>query len=109
MKTLNRHHYIMRIFSKRTLREYWDKEPIAKTSLLGWFEVVEEAEWSNHNGLKAQFKNASIIDEKRVVFNIHGNKFRLIVDIEYQRKWVFIAWLGTHSEYDKINVKTINT
>ena len=75
----------------------------------GWFGVVEEANGSNHNELKAQYKNASIIDKKRIVFNIHGNKFRVIVDNEYVRKWVFIAWIGTHSEYDKVNVKTVNT
>jgi mRNA interferase HigB len=99
----------MRIFSKRTLREYWEREPLSKTSLKGWFGAVEDANWANHNELKAQYQGASIIDDKRVVFNIHGNKFRLIVDIEYHAQWAFIAWVGTHSEYNKINVKTINT
>ncbi len=99
----------MRIFSKRTLREYWEKEPLAETALRGWYGVVEDANWANHNELKAQYKNASIIDDSRVVFNIHGNKFRLIVDIDYGTRRVFIAWIGTHKEYDKINVKTINT
>ena len=99
----------MRIFSKSTLREYWQKEPLAQRGLMGWFEAVEEANWANHNELKENYKNASIIDSKRVVFNIHGNKFRLIADFEYHIQWCFIAWVGTHSEYDKINVKTINT
>lgn len=58
--------------------------------------------------LKEHYKNSSIINSKRVVFNIHGNTFRLIVDIEYRLKIVFIVWFGTHKEYDKINAETIS-
>ena len=64
--------------------------------------------WNNPNELKVQYGNASILHEKRVVFNIHGNAYRLIVDIEYRLKIVFIVCFGTHKQYDKINAKTIS-
>ena len=66
------------------------------------------AQWNSPNDLKVQFGNASILTNKRVVFNIHGNTYRLIVDIEYRLKIVFIVWLGTHKEYDKFNAKEIS-
>ena len=99
----------MRIFSRKTIRAFWEEEPLSENALKAWYEVVEKASWNNHNELKEQFRNASIIDEHRVVFNIHGNKFRLIVDIEYRPKWVFVVWIGSHMSYDKIDVKTYKT
>lgn len=81
---------------------------MAEQALLSWYEEAEAATWQNPNQLKEQYKNASIINDKRVVFNIHGNSFRLIVDIEYQLKIVFIVWFGTHQQYDKIDAKKIS-
>ena len=98
----------MRIISKKILKTYYQNEPFAESSLLSWIAAIEEAEFKNHNELKEQFRNASIIDDKRVIFNIHGNKYRLIVKIEYDFNLVFITWLGTHSQYDKIDATTIN-
>jgi mRNA interferase HigB len=66
------------------------------------------AVWNNPNELKALYRNASILNNKRVVFNIHGNSFRLIVDIEYRLKIVFVVWFGTHKQYDNIDAKTIS-
>ncbi|MEO9022985.1 MAG: type II toxin-antitoxin system HigB family toxin [Ginsengibacter sp.] len=66
-----------------------------------------KAGWKNSNELKAQFRNASVISGKKIVFNIHGNKYRLIVDIEFHLKIIFIVWIGTHAEYDKIDAKTV--
>ena len=60
-----------------------------------------------HNELKEQIRNASVIGDKRVVFNIHGNKYRLVVDIGYRLQIIFIVWTGTHKAYDKIDAKTI--
>ena len=80
----------------------------AEQPILSWFEELEAANWNTPNELKDQFQNASIISNKRVVFNIHGNKYRLIVDIEYRLKIVFIVWFGTHKQYDKIDAKKIN-
>jgi len=75
---------------------------------LSWHEEVEKATWNSPNELKLQFQNASIVTAKRVVFNIHGNSFRLIVDIEYRLKIVFIVWFGTHKQYDLIDAKKIS-
>jgi len=98
----------MRVIAVKTLREYILGFPQAGQALLSWHEEVTQAIWNNPNELKAQFRNASILSEKRVVFNIHGNSNRLIVDIEYRLKIVFVVWFGTHKQYDKINAKTIS-
>ena len=98
----------MRIISKKILKAFYQKESMAESSLLSWIAAIEEAQFTNHNELKAQFRSASIIDDKRVIFNIHGNKYRLIIKIEYEFDLVFITWIGTHSQYDKIDATTIN-
>ncbi len=98
----------MRIIAVKTLKDAWIKHASAKQSLLSWYEEVEQTQWKNPQELKAQFRNASIINKKRVVFNIHANDFRLVVDIEYRLGIVFIVWFGTHDVYDKIDVKEIN-
>lgn len=98
----------MRIISTSTLKSAIKKYLIAEQSLLSWNDEVKNADWQNPNELKLQYKNASILSSKRVVFNIHGNSFRLIVDVEYRLKIIFIVWFGTHKEYDKINAKTIS-
>ncbi len=98
----------MRVIAVRTLKEYFQDFPMAEQPLLSWYEEVSIAEWHNPNQLKAQYRNASILSDKRVVFNIHGNSFRLIVDIEYRLKIVFVVWVGSHKEYDKIDAKKIS-
>ncbi|MFY7741175.1 MAG: type II toxin-antitoxin system HigB family toxin [Flavobacterium sp.] len=98
----------MRVIAVRTLKEYFQDFPMAEQPLLSWYEEVSIAEWDNPNQLKAQYRNASILSDKRVVFNIHGNSFRLIVDIEYRLKIVFVVWFGSHKEYDKIDAKKIS-
>jgi mRNA interferase HigB len=98
----------MRIIAVKTLREYWKKYPRSKQQLLAWYEEIENAAIGNPNQLKEQYRSASILSDKRVVFNIHGNSYRLIVDIEYRLKIVFIVWFGTHKEYDTIDAKNIS-
>ncbi len=98
----------MRILAAKTLKDYYKKFPDAKQQLLSWYEEVGATTWNSPNELKAQFANASIINTKRVVFNIHGNKYRLIVDVEFRLKIVFVVWFGTHSQYDKIDVKKVS-
>ena len=95
----------MRVIAVKTLRLYAKKKIEAEQSLLSWYQEAEKANWKNHNELKQQFANASIISNKRAVFNIHGNKYRLIVDIEYHLQVIFIVWIGAHKEYDNIDVK----
>jgi mRNA interferase HigB len=98
----------MRIIAVKTLKVYIKDHPKSEQPLLAWFDECESAEWNNPNELKAHYGNASILNDKRVVFNIHGNTYRLIVDIEYRLKIVFIVWFGTHIEYDKINAEKID-
>ncbi len=98
----------MRVIAVRTLKDWCESYPRSKQSLFAWYEEVVSANWNNPNDLKAQFRNASILTDKRVIFNIHGNSFRLIVDIEYRLKIVFIVWFGTHEEYDKIDAKSVS-
>lgn len=98
----------MRVIAVKTLKNYVKTFPQVKQSVLSWYEEAEKAEWNSPNELKEQFNHASILSNKRVVFNIHGNAFRLIVDIEYRLKIVFIVWFGTHKQYDKIDAKEIS-
>src|ERR1700743_138401 len=98
----------MRVIAIRTLKEYANEFHQAEQALFSWYDEATLAEWNNPAELKAQYRNASILNSKRVVFNIHGNSFRLIVDIEYRLKIVFVVWFGTHKQYDNINAKTIN-
>ena len=98
----------MRIIATKTLKDSWGAFPQAKQALLSWYEEAAAAEWNQPNELKAQYHNASILTDKRVVFNIHGNSYRLIVDIEYRLKIIFIVWFGSHKQYDKIDAKKIS-
>ena len=100
----------MRIIKEKTLKEYWlqSKYQLAEEALKAWIYEVRYTEWDNPSELKFKYRNASIISSKRVVFNIKGNDYRLIVDIEYKLKIVFVVWFGTHEEYDETDAKTVN-
>ncbi len=97
----------MRIIAVKTLKTFGESYPQARQALLSWHEEVESANWNSPNELKFHYRNASIVTNKRVIFNIHGNSYRLIVDIEFRLKIVFVVWFGTHKEYDQIDAKTI--
>jgi mRNA interferase HigB len=97
----------MRVIAVKTLKLYAKKKKEAEQSLFAWYEEACKVSWKNHHDLKKQMGNASVISDKRVVFNIHGNKYRLIVDIEYRLQIIFIVWTGTHNEYDKIDAKKV--
>ena len=97
----------MRVIAVKTLRQYAKKKKEAEQPLFAWYEKAWKAHWKNHHELKEQIRNASVVGDKRVVFNIHGNKYRLIVDIEYRLQIIFIVWIGAHNEYDKIDAKKI--
>lgn len=99
----------MRILAFRILREFWEipKYSDAEASLRSWYHDVKKANWENANELKEQFKNASIVGGGRVVFNIKGNDYRLIIAIDYDFQVLFIRFIGTHKQYDKIDAKTI--
>lgn len=98
----------MRIIAIGTLRKYWKKNSKSENHLKSWYQEVRLTNWNKASELKEKYRSASILTSKRVVFNIKGNEYRLIVDIEYKLKIVFIVWIGTHEEYDKIDAKTIS-
>ena len=99
----------MRVIAFKTLREFFEKPEYSdsEVSLKVWYHEAKAAEWKNSNELKRQYKNASIVGENRVVFNIKGNNYRLVVAIDYEFQVIFIRFIGTHRQYDKIDVKTI--
>ena len=97
----------MRIFNYSTLKAYWKQYPQAEQQLKAWHTELLKVNWNNSAELKQEFRTASIINNRRVVFNIKGNDFRLIVDIEFSKKSVFIVWFGTHIHYDKINAEKV--
>ena len=97
----------MRVFTRRTLREFWERHPDARKPLLDWCQVVERADWNAPDRVKSTFASASILRGDRVVFNIKGNTYRLIAAIDYQYGIVYIRFVGTHQRYNKINAATI--
>ena len=90
----------MRIIAKRALREFWEANAIARTPLEDWYAQALDADWSTPAEVRAQFGDASILKGRRVVFNIGGNKYRLIAVIHYNRGTVFVRQVLTHREYD---------
>ncbi len=97
----------MKILVKKTILFYTEKYPIAKTQLLIWYIEFSKLDFQNFNELKRVYGNASIVNNERVVFNIKGNDFRLVVSINFLQTACYVIWFGTHKEYDKINVETI--
>lgn len=95
------------IIAKKTLREFWEKHPDSEDALKAWHAEAKAAGWQNPAEVKAQYGNASILKNNRVVFNIHGNKYRLIVKINYAASIVLIRFVGTHKEYDAIDAETV--
>ncbi len=99
----------MRVISKKTLREFYENPDFkdSRTALEAWHYEVLKSDWNNPNGIKAKYKSASVVGNNKVVFNICGNKYRLIVKINYFAKIVFIKFIGTHKQYDKIKVEEL--
>jgi mRNA interferase HigB len=97
----------MRIIAKKALIDHWEKVPAARSELEAWHAEAKAANWATPADVKAKYGNASILKDGRVVFNICGNKHRLVVWINYDFRTVYVRFLGTHSEYDKINAQTV--
>jgi len=95
------------IIVKRAILYYLEKYPQAKTPLLTWYNEFLKEDFKNFNQLKATYGNASIVGKNRVIFNIKGNDYRLIVSVNFKQLAAYIIWFGTHKEYDKINAETI--
>jgi len=96
-----------RIFAKSTLREYWEKQPDSEQYLKTWHDTVLSSDWETPNDVKETYASASILKNSRIVFNIKGNAFRLVAKFNFEKQWVFIKFIGTHAEYDKIDVNNI--
>jgi mRNA interferase HigB len=97
----------MRIIAKGPLREFWATHPDAEGPLLAWFREVERADWETPAQLKEQYRNASLVGDSRIVFNIKGNEYRLVVRINYAHRIVYVRFVGTHAEYDGINATEV--
>jgi mRNA interferase HigB len=97
----------MRIIARSTLRSFWEKYPDAEQPLKAWFYEASRAQWQSPLEIKSLYRNASIIANNRVVFNIKGNDYRLIAHVRYDVSIIFIRFIGTHKEYDKIDAATI--
>jgi len=99
----------MRIISKKILKDFYEQSQYkdSKNALEAWRKEVLKLDWSNPKEIKDMYRSASIIGDTKVVFNIAGNKYRLIVTINYYAKIVFIKFIGTHKQYDKINIEEL--
>lgn len=99
----------MRVLSRATLVNFWDQVQYAdsEVSLTAWYDEAKHADWKAPQDIKNQYGNASIITNNRVVFNIHGNKYRLVIAVNYTYSMCYIRFVGTHAQYDKIDVATV--
>ncbi len=97
----------MRIIARKALIEFWENHANSRQPLQAWYSDVKSANWNTPSDIKSVYGNASFIENNRVVFNIKGNKYRLIVVIQYEHSIVYIRFIGTHKEYDNIDAATI--
>lgn len=99
--------FMERIIAKSTLRQFWEQHPDVEQYLKTWYATAKNADWKSPNDMKESYASASILRNNRVVFNIKGNSFRLVVKFNYIKQWGFIRFIGTHEEYNKIDANTI--
>jgi mRNA interferase HigB len=97
----------MRIVAIKVLRDFWMRYPGSKAHLEAWIDEARNADWKQPSDIKAMFRNASILKSRRVVFNIKGNDYRLIVAVAYRFGALYIKFIGTHAEYDAIDAETV--
>ena len=99
----------MRVISLKTLQKFWSKNHDAKQHLLSWHDEVSQAHWKNPEEIKERYTTASILKNRRVVFNIKGNQYRLIVGVAYEFGSVFIKFVGTHDQYSQVDAETVES
>lgn len=103
----------MRIIARRTLRQFVDSlagqkdQPAVKAALDAWFDEVSKADWKSSADVKRLYATASIVSAERIVFNIKGNDYRLVVAVDFEKAIVWIRWIGTHKAYDRIDVTEV--
>lgn len=96
-----------KVLSKGTLRDFWEKYPEVERQLKVWYADVLAAKWQCPTDVKRQYATASILKNERIVFNIRGNSFRLVTQFDFERQTVYIRFIGSHKEYDKIDANSI--
>ena len=96
-----------RIFAKSSLRKFWEKYPDSKQNLKTWYKTAMHYDWKTPNEIKQFYANASILKNGRIVFNTKGNSYRLVVKFNFEKKWAYIRFIGTHKQYNSINANTI--
>ncbi len=97
----------MRIIAKKILRDFWEIHPDIEQQLKAWYQETSKAKWITPNEIKKEYPSASFLADNRVVFNIKGNNYRLIVKITYEYQMIWVRFIGTHAEYAKINAKKV--
>ena len=97
----------LRVIAKKILRDFWEKHSDCEQQLKSWYQEADKGNWKNLNELKTDYPNASILADNRICFNIKGNNYRLIVKINFNFQMMWIRFIGTHSEYDKIDANKI--
>lgn len=97
----------MRIISRKTLRDFWEKHPDARQALQSWYADVEQARWQSPADIKKTYASVSFLSNNRLVFNIKGNQYRIVIVVQYRYGFVYIRFVGTHAEYDRIDIETI--
>ncbi|MBI1945386.1 MAG: type II toxin-antitoxin system HigB family toxin [Deltaproteobacteria bacterium] len=97
----------MRVISRRTLRQFWEDHPDAEQAVHAWFREAQQARWGGPADINARYAGASFLPRDRVVFNIRGNSYRLIVAIKYAAGIVFLRFVGTHSDYDRVDASKV--
>lgn len=97
----------MHVIARKTLIEFWNRHAESKNDLESWFYEADNAHWKSPQDIKQKYSTASFLKDNKVVFNIHGNKFRLLVRIVYKIETVFILFVGTHAEYDKYDMEKV--
>ena len=98
----------MKIIAVKALREFWEKFPDAEQPLKAWIDEVRKALWTQPADIKNNYRNASILKNRRVVFNTKGNAYRLVVSVAYRFGAVYIKFIGTHEQYDVIDAETVD-
>ncbi len=102
-----RYNQNMRIISRKALRAFWEDHTDVQQALQSWYSDVKQSQWSSPQEIKEMYRSASVIANNRVVFNINGNRYRVVVAITYEFGIVYIRFVGTHAEYDRIDATTI--
>jgi mRNA interferase HigB len=97
----------VRVISVKALKSFWQRHPDAESPLRAWYTEAKRANWSAPHAIKTAYRTASILPNDRVVFNIKGNTYRLVVAVKYEFQVVYIRFIGTHAEYDKIKAEEI--